>query len=199
MKTAVGPAYACANGIQKKPNGSSRCCQGNLAEQVAGTNTSGAGGLYPSDACGSSHDDLGLAQSVENLAIEQLIAKAGVEALDVAVLPRAAPLDVGGLGTDSRDPFAPASDDREHRGTQVGDPHVVLELRHVLFGGGFFGEGPRQHELGLEHRLRVFHEPSRVATIHAIAECLMPGERTSSASADQKGATINLGAKLFVV
>jgi hypothetical protein len=35
----------------------------------------------------------GLAQSVENLAVEQLIAKAGVEALDVAVLPGAAPLD----------------------------------------------------------------------------------------------------------
>jgi hypothetical protein len=50
-------------------------------------------------------DDLGLAQSVEDLAVEQLIAKAGVEALDVAVLPRATPLDVGGLGTDSRDPF----------------------------------------------------------------------------------------------
>src|SRR5262245_4570664 len=39
-------------------------------------------------------DDLGLAQSVENLAVEQLIAKAGVEALDVAVLPGAAPLVV---------------------------------------------------------------------------------------------------------
>src|SRR6266480_3273454 len=38
-------------------------------------------------------DDLGLAQSVEDLAVEQLIAKASVEALDVAVLPRAAALD----------------------------------------------------------------------------------------------------------
>jgi hypothetical protein len=44
-----------------------------------------------------------LAQSVENLAVEQLIANAGVEALDVAVLPGAAPLDVGGLGTGNRD------------------------------------------------------------------------------------------------
>ena len=35
----------------------------------------------------------------------QLVAKAGVEALDVAVLPGAAPLDVGGLGTDNPDPF----------------------------------------------------------------------------------------------
>src|SRR5262245_9118244 len=50
----------------------------------AGTNTSGAGGLYPIEAWGN--DDLGLAQSVENLAVEQLIAQAGVEALNVAVI-----------------------------------------------------------------------------------------------------------------
>ena len=49
--------------------------------------------------------DLGLAQSVEDLPVEQLIAKAGVEALDVAVLPRATSLDVSGLGADNRDPF----------------------------------------------------------------------------------------------
>jgi hypothetical protein len=41
-------------------------------------------------------DDLGLAQSVEDLSIEQLIAKACIEALDVAVLPRAAALDICG-------------------------------------------------------------------------------------------------------
>ncbi len=34
----------------------------------------------------------------------------------------------------------------------VGDPHIVLQLRHVLFGRGFFREGPGQHELGFEHR-----------------------------------------------
>ena len=49
----------------------------------AGTNTSGAGGLYPSDACG-------LAESVEDFAVEQLVAQASVEALDVPVLPGAA-------------------------------------------------------------------------------------------------------------
>src|SRR5262245_66678236 len=49
-------------------------------------------------------DDLGLAESVEDFAVEQLIAQASVEALDVAVLPGAAPFDVGGLGTDNRDP-----------------------------------------------------------------------------------------------
>ena len=35
--------------------------------------------------------DPGLAQSVEDLTVEQLIAKAGVEALDVVVLPRPGP------------------------------------------------------------------------------------------------------------
>ena len=28
----------------------------------------------------------------------------------------------------------------------------MLQLRHVLFGGGFLRERPGQHELGLEHR-----------------------------------------------
>ena len=33
----------------------------------------------------------------------------------------------------------------------VGDPHVVLELGHVLLGRRFFRERPGQHEFGLEH------------------------------------------------
>src|SRR6516164_3908203 len=69
-------------------------------------------------------------------------------------------------------PFAAPGDDREHRGPQVGDPHVVLELRHVLFGGGFFGEGPWQHELGLEHRLRALHDS--VEGGHHPRNCRMP-------------------------
>src|SRR3954454_18275319 len=43
--------------------------------------------------------DLALAQAVEDLAIEQLVAEPGVEALDEAVLPGAAWGDVGGPGT----------------------------------------------------------------------------------------------------
>jgi hypothetical protein len=50
------------------------------------------------------------------------------------------------------DPFAAAGDDREHRTLQVGDPHIMLELRHVLLGRGLFRERPRQHEFGLEYR-----------------------------------------------
>ncbi len=34
------------------------------------------------------HDDPGLAQGVEDLAVKQLVAQASIEALDVAVLPR---------------------------------------------------------------------------------------------------------------
>jgi len=49
-------------------------------------------------------DDLGLAQGVEDFTVERLVAEASVEALDVAVLPRTAPLDIGSLGADSSDP-----------------------------------------------------------------------------------------------
>ena len=49
-------------------------------------------------------DDLSLSQRVEDFAIEQFIAQARIEALDVAVLPGAAWRDVGGLGTDRCDP-----------------------------------------------------------------------------------------------
>src|SRR5260221_8483328 len=73
-------------------------------------------------------DDLGLAQSVEDLAVEQLIAKAGVEALDVAVLPRAAPLDVSGLGTDNRDPFLHGLGDELRSVVGPDDDPRALEL-----------------------------------------------------------------------
>ena len=49
-------------------------------------------------------DDLRLAQRVEDLAIEKLVAQACIEALDEAVLPRAAGRDVGGAGADGSDP-----------------------------------------------------------------------------------------------
>src|SRR5215472_4881855 len=49
-------------------------------------------------------DDLSFSEGIEDLAVEQLIAQARVEALDVAVLPRTAALDIGGLGADGGDP-----------------------------------------------------------------------------------------------
>src|SRR3954467_5855034 len=50
-------------------------------------------------------DDLRLAKRVEDLAIEQFVAQARIEALDKAILPRAARRDVGGLCPDRTDPF----------------------------------------------------------------------------------------------
>jgi hypothetical protein len=50
-------------------------------------------------------DDLGFAQRVEDLAVEQLVAQARVKTFDEAVFPGAAGGDVGGLCTDSADPF----------------------------------------------------------------------------------------------
>jgi hypothetical protein len=38
------------------------------------------------------------------------------------------------------------------------DPHIVLQLRHVLFGDGFLGERPGQHEFGLERGAIGIHQ-----------------------------------------
>ena len=55
---------------------------------------------------------------------------------------------VGGEG--DFHPFAATGDDRKHPRLGIGDPHVVLQLRHILFGRTLLGEAPRQHELGLK-------------------------------------------------
>src|SRR5262245_31756241 len=52
---------------------------------------------------------------------------------------------------------AAAGDERQHRRPQVGDPHVVLDLGHVLFGRRLLGERPWQHELGFEDGSRRLH------------------------------------------
>jgi hypothetical protein len=50
-------------------------------------------------------DDLGLGEAVEDLAVEQFVAKLRVEALAVAVLPRASRFDERGPCADSGDPL----------------------------------------------------------------------------------------------
>ena len=50
-------------------------------------------------------DDLRLPERVENLPVQQLVSEAGVEALDVSVLPRTARRDIGRLGADRADPL----------------------------------------------------------------------------------------------
>lgn len=50
------------------------------------------------------HDDPSFGERVENLAVKQLIPDAGIEAFDVAILPRAPRLDVGGPSSNGGDP-----------------------------------------------------------------------------------------------
>ena len=49
-------------------------------------------------------DDLRLLKRVEDFAIEELIAQLGVEALAIAILPRAAGHDVSGPGANGSNP-----------------------------------------------------------------------------------------------
>src|SRR5690606_40632647 len=58
---------------------------------------------WSSDVCSS---DLCLSEAVENFAVEEFIAKLRVEALAIAVLPRASWLDERSLCADGHDPFA---------------------------------------------------------------------------------------------
>ena len=51
------------------------------------------------------HDDAGFGERVENLAVKQLIPDAGVEAFDVAILPRTPWSDVCGPCSDGGDPI----------------------------------------------------------------------------------------------
>src|ERR1051325_912354 len=62
-------------------------------------------------------DDLGFAQRVEDLAVEQLVAQTRVEAFDEAVLPWAARRDVGGLRAHRAEPAAGCT---IHRPAQAG-------------------------------------------------------------------------------
>ena len=48
------------------------------------------------------------------------------------------------------DPFAAPGDDGQDGGPCIGDPHVVLQLGHMLLDGPLLRERPGQHELGFE-------------------------------------------------
>src|SRR2546423_10164857 len=101
-------------------------------------------------------DDLGLAQRVEDLAVEQLIAKAGVEALDVAVLPRTASLDVSGLGADSCEHGAGRA---RLGGWATGHGCYGLRLLRLVFGFLAVPNGP--WHLGCDAPALAQFAPSR--------------------------------------
>src|SRR6516164_5681747 len=45
-----------------------------------------------------------------------------------------------------------------HLDPLASDPHIVLDLGHILLGSGFLRERPGQHEFGLEYRSSAFHD-----------------------------------------
>ena len=49
--------------------------------------------------------DPGLVERVEDLPVEQFVAQFSVEGFAVAILPRTARFDIGGLGSDGRNPL----------------------------------------------------------------------------------------------
>ena len=69
------------------------------------------------------NEDLGLAERVEDLAVERLVAEARVKALAVAVLSWRAGLDVGGPGAYGVDPGA------DFQGSELGTIVGSYDLR----------------------------------------------------------------------
>ena len=84
---------------------------------------------------------------------KQVRGLAGLDAAPELLLGREQKVLVERIGRNGHlHPFAAAGNDRQHRRPGGGDPHVVLQLGHVLLGRAFLRERPWQHELGLEHR-----------------------------------------------
>ena len=82
---------------------------------------------------------------------KQVRGLAGLDAAPELLFGREQEMLVERIGRNGHlDPFAAAGNDRQHRRPGGGDPHVVLQLGHVLLGRAFLRERPWQHELGLE-------------------------------------------------
>jgi hypothetical protein len=60
-----------------------------------------------------------------------------------------------GMGGDLGPPAA-AGNDGKDGGSGGNDPHIMLQLWHVLLGRGFLRERPRQHEFGFKDRFGPF-------------------------------------------
>jgi hypothetical protein len=84
---------------------------------------------------------------------EQARRLTGLDASPEFLLGRQKKMLVKRVGSDRYlNPFAAAGYNGQHGVPGIGDPHIVLQLGHILFGRARFRERPRQHELGLEHR-----------------------------------------------
>ena len=81
-------------------------------------------------------DDLGLLQHIEDFTIEQFITQARVEALDVAILPRATRCDVGSPCADRCDPL---SHSLGHKLRSIVGPNVARHLKPNSIASVHFG------------------------------------------------------------
>src|SRR5262249_39302212 len=80
-------------------------------------------------------------RGARRLGIDEVRNLAGLDAAPEFLFRRDQDAEVERVhGDRDLDPLAAAGDNREHRGPEVGDPHVVLDLSHILFGGGLLGE-----------------------------------------------------------
>jgi hypothetical protein len=79
-------------------------------------------------------DDLGFTQRIEDLTVEQFIPQASIEAFDVAVLPRAAGLDVSGFCTNSGDPTTSDPRTAPCCTRRAGDAAFATAASNTIFG-----------------------------------------------------------------
>src|SRR5215472_19084355 len=93
------------------------------------------------------------------------------------------------------DPLAAAGDDQQHRGPQMGDPHVVLDLGHVLLGRGLLGERPGQHKLRFEYGFGSVYDP--VEGCRHPRDCRVLDEALYVADAPSRVALVPAAVKLL--
>src|SRR5262249_32105032 len=92
------------------------------------------------------------------LGIDEVGSFAGLDAAPELLLSRYQDAQVERVHRDrDLDPLAAAGDDGQHRRAEMSDPHIVLDLGHVLLGRGLLGERPGQHEFGLEYCSCILH------------------------------------------
>ena len=123
-----------------------------------------AGEFRPGVGVAHVDDPDGLDPRLRRLDAERPRRLAGLDAGPEPALRRHQEMLIERIRMDSDlDPLAAAGDDRERRRLRVRHPHIMLQLRHVLLGGRFFRERPRQHELGFEDGVES-RRPSRRAS-----------------------------------
>src|SRR5215469_7092659 len=103
-----------------------------------------AGELGPGIGCGHIDDTDGFEPWLRRFDPEQLRLLAALDTAPELALGGDNEMLIERIGmSEDLDPFAAAGYHREDRASGCNDPHVVLQLRHVLFRRPLFRERPR--------------------------------------------------------